>query len=100
MEWGQITIFFPYHRCLRFMWKSFERAWINYALATGLESKTKGSQFATLHVLTVMGKVACEVIATCSREDAGNKDSYLHCQHLFERYCQPHCNITVRKVSF
>ena len=80
-------------------WKKFKRAWINYALATGLNSKDEAVQVATL--LTVIGEEAREVFFTFTGwTTEGDEAKIGPVLAKFEEYCQPRKNIPFERYRF
>ena len=79
-------------------WKRFERAWDNYALATGLSEKSEEVQVATL--LTVIGEEAREVYPTFTFSAEGDKKKIKPVLGQFERYCEPQRNVPFERYKF
>ena len=77
-------------------WKRFKRAWVNYALATGLSEKDEAIQVAAL--LTV---IAREVFSTFSDwEHAGDSTKIEPVLAKFEQYCKPCKNVPFERYIF
>ena len=79
-------------------WKKFKLAWVNYALATELNTKSEPVQVATL--LTVIGEEAREVFSTFVWTTDGDSAKIKPVLDKFATYCQPRKNIPFERYRF
>ena len=79
-------------------WKKFKLAWVNYALATELNTKSEPVQVATL--LTVIGEEAREVFSTFVWTTDGDSAKITPVLDKFATYCQPCKNIPFERYRF
>ena len=72
----------------------FKQKWMNYAIATGLDTKTEKQKLATL--LTIIGSEAIEVYNTFEWIN----EAEMICENVldrFEKFCKPKRNITYER---
>ena len=79
-------------------WQKFNRAWTNYALATGLKEKDEPVQVATL--INVIGEEAREVSSTFQWETEEDEQKIEEVLKAFQRYCKPRKNVPFEQFLF
>ena len=79
-------------------WRRFKVAWVNYSVATGLNTKEENVQVATL--LTVIGEDAREVYSTFTWDAEGDCLKIDKVLQKFQAYTQPRKNIPFERYKF
>ena len=79
-------------------WRRFKVAWVNYSVATGLNTKDENVQVATL--LTVISEDAREVYSTFTWDAEGDCLKIDKVLQKFQAYTQPRKNIPFERYKF